>query len=222
MIFHTFARSAVTPLIRLTCRLQVEGVHNVARRGPLILASNHLSFIDSFVLPVAARRSVAFIGKAELFEAHSVKGRLRSAAFKAVGTIPVERGARHNALAPLQAAQNLLALGEAIGIYPEGSRSRDGRLYEGHPGAAWLSIRTGIPVVPVGLIGTDQVLPIGGRIPRFGRVIVQFGAPIDPTRYAYSNPATARRMYTDEIMSRIHFITGQEKAQGLNALSVGS
>lgn len=218
MLLPHVSRSLLIPLARLAFRPIVEGRHNVPRRGPVILAANHLSFIDSFVIPLLAPRTVAFLAKAEYFTRPGVGGWLTRSILGGVGAIAVPRGAHRAAQASLETALQLLSDGRAFGIHPEGSRSRDGRIYRGRTGVAWLALASGAPVVPVAVLGTERVQPIGARLPRPGRIIVRFGAPMTfapPTGSA----GRARREVTDEIMAAIHALSGQVRADDYNALS---
>jgi 1-acyl-sn-glycerol-3-phosphate acyltransferase len=214
------ARPLLVPVSRLAFRPTVEGRDHVPRTGPVILAANHLSFLDSFLIPLIAPRPVVFLAKEEYFTAPGVKGRLSRATLTAVDAIPVPRGAHRAAQAALEAALGVLAEGRAFGIHPEGSRSRDGRLYRGRTGVAWLAFASGAPVVPVAILGTDRIQPVGARLPRPGRVTVRFGAPL---RFAAAtgSAARARREATDEIMAAIQGLSGQVRADDYNVLSGG-
>ncbi|MDH6114046.1 1-acyl-sn-glycerol-3-phosphate acyltransferase [Kitasatospora sp. MAP12-15] len=207
------------PLARLIYRPVIEGRRNVPRKGPVILASNHLSFIDSIAIIVASPRPVCFLAKDEYFIGKGIKGRLRKSLFEAINAVPVERGTVHLAQAALDAALEVLEDGNAFGIYPEGTRSRDGRLYRGKTGVAWLAMTAGAPVVPVALEGTEQLQPVGTRIPRLRRVTVRFGKPLDFTElHGQARSAKARRQVTDEVMAAVHELSGQELAQVYNEL----
>jgi 1-acyl-sn-glycerol-3-phosphate acyltransferase len=221
-LFAAVARSVLAPLARMVYRPVVEGRENVPKRGAVIIASNHLSFIDSVVLPLVAPRPVVFLAKAEYFTGTGVKGWFTRGFFQAINAVPVERGTHRAAQASLDAALTALTEGNAFGIYPEGKRSLDGRLYRGRPGVAWLALTSGAPVVPVALAGTDQVQPVGTRLPRIRRVTVRFGEPLDFTDRAAAvqdkriPAAVARRAVTEEIMAAIHALSGQELAGVFN------
>jgi len=205
-------RLLLAPLARLIFRPRVIGRRNVPKRGGVIIASNHLAFIDSIVLTLVARRSVSFMAKSAYFTGRGAKGRLQRAFFSGVGAVPVERGAGSAAQDALDAGLEVLRAGEAFSIYPEGTRSRDGRLYRGRTGVAWLALTAGVPVVPVGLMGTDRMQPGGaGRI-RFARVTVRFGEPIDLSGYGPATSGRARREATDAVMAAILRLSGQELA----------
>jgi 1-acyl-sn-glycerol-3-phosphate acyltransferase len=192
------------PLIR------VEGREHLPGTGPVILASNHLSFIDSIVIPLAAPRRVTFLAKAEYFTGRGLRGRIVRWFFTAAGSVPVRRGEHRAAQAALDTAREVLADGNVFGIYPEGTRSLDGRLYRGRTGVGWLALTTGAPVVPVALDGTERLQPVGKRLPRPHRVTVRFGRPLRFTGDAAS--ARARRVVTDEVMHAIGELSGQERA----------
>ncbi|MDQ6687121.1 MAG: 1-acyl-sn-glycerol-3-phosphate acyltransferase, partial [Actinomycetota bacterium] len=183
----------------------------------LILASNHLSFADSVVIPLVVPRKVAFLAKSDYFTGPGIKGALSRAWFEGLGMLPVNRDDSRSALASLDTALVVLRRGEAFGVYPEGTRSRDGRLYRGRTGVAHLALTAGVPVVPVGLRGTDHLQPVGARFPRLARLEVSFGEPIDFTgRYDGVPAGRARREATDEIMAAIQRLSGQEAAGGYN------
>lgn len=212
MLYETM-RFAVPPLARAIWRPVVEGVDRVPREGPVILASNHLSFADSVVIPVVAPRRVVFLAKEEYFTSPGLKGRLSKAWFEALGMVPLSRDDTASALASLDTALEVLGRGHALGLYPEGTRSRDGRLYRGRTGVAQLALMSGAPVVPVGLHGTDELQPVGSRVPRLAKVTVRFGEPIEPAgEYDGVAPGRARRDLTDRVMTAIQELSGQESA----------
>ncbi|MCP3785726.1 1-acyl-sn-glycerol-3-phosphate acyltransferase [Micromonospora sp. A3M-1-15] len=219
MLLQTTTRRVLAPLGRLAFRPVVEGRENVPRRGPLILAANHLSFIDSVVIPLVAPRPVAFLAKAEYFRLPGLKGWLTRTCLTGINAIPVERGGHRAAQASLHVALDVLAAGRAFGIHPEGSRSRDGRIYRGRTGVAWLALASGAPVVPVAVLGTDKIQPVGARLPRLGRITVRFGTPLHFTQQPAGSSGPARRAITDEIMTAIRELSGQEPADGYNELS---
>ncbi len=210
-------RFFIAPLARMTYRPIVEGRDNVPRQGPVIFASNHQSFIDSIAIPVAAPRPVHFLAKSSYFEGKGMSGWFTKQFFSSIGAIPVRRGAGQAALDALDQQRVLLEQGLAVALYPEGTRSLDGRLYKGRTGAAFLALQTGAPVVPVGLIGTNEVMPVGAKRPvRGARVTVKFGEPIDVSTHGPATSGKARRTATDEIMAAIHALTGQELANAFN------
>jgi 1-acyl-sn-glycerol-3-phosphate acyltransferase len=205
---YALGRFVVAPLARLAYRPRVEGKANVPRTGPVIFASNHLSFIDSIAIPVAAPRPVHFLAKSSYFDKWASRQ-----FFTAIGAIPVQRGAGQAALDALDQQRRLLDDGRAVALYPEGTRSLDGRLYKGRTGVAFLALQTGAPVVPVGLIGTDKVMPVGARFPSLReRVTVRFGEPLDLSSHGPAESGRARRTATDAIMSAIHALSEQELA----------
>lgn len=210
---YGIGRAVIAPLARLVYRPIVEGRERVPRKGAVIFASNHLSFIDSIAIPVAAPRPVHFLAKSSYFEGTGVAGWFTREFFASIGAVPVQRGAGQAALDALEQQRALLAEGGAVALYPEGTRSLDGRLYRGRTGAAFLALQTGAPVVPVGLIGTDAVMPVGARMPSLtSRVTVRFGTPLDLSSHGAPASGRARRGATDEIMAAIHALTGQELA----------
>lgn len=215
---YTLGKLLLTPLSRVFCRLRVEGREHLPRTGPVIVASNHLSFLDSIAIPVAAPRQVHFLTKSSYFDAPGIKGTLQASFFTSIGAVPVRRGAGQAALDALEQQRELLAEGKAVALYPEGTRSRDGRLYRGRTGVAHLALLTGAPVVPVGLIGTDRVIPAEGGRPRFGqRVTVRFGERLHLGSPGEASNGRARREATATIMDAIHALTGQERAESYNS-----
>jgi 1-acyl-sn-glycerol-3-phosphate acyltransferase len=214
-MLYTVAHSIIPPLVRAAWRPTVEGLHHVPATGPVIVASNHLSFFDSVVIPVVVPRKVVFLAKSDYFTGTGVKGSLVRAWFEGLGMLPVDRDDTKAAIASLDTALAVLEKGEAFGIYPEGTRSRDGRLYRGRTGVAHLALTSGCPVVPVGLRGTEDIQPVGSNRPRLGRVdvTVRFGEPITVAGDYDGVPAgRARRELTDRIMTAIGSLSGQEPA----------
>ncbi len=205
--------NVVPPLAKLIWRPTVRGVENVPATGGVILASNHLSFADSMVIPVVAPRKVVFLAKSDYFTGTGIKGNAIRMWFEGLGMLPIDRDDPQAAINSLGTALDVLARGEAFGIYPEGTRSRDGRLYRGRTGVAHLALTSGAPVVPVGLTGTERLQPIGSRLPRLARVTVAFGEPIVVAHeYDGVAPGKARRDLTDRIMTAIGELTGQVPA----------
>ena len=210
--FYGLVHSAVVPLATALWRPEVVGLEHVPPTGGVVLASNHLSFVDSVVIPIVVPRPVAFLAKEEYFTGTGVKGALSRAWFESLGMLPVDRDDSRAALTSLDTARGVLDGGGAFGVYPEGTRSRDGRLYRGRTGVAQLALSAGVPVVPVGLHGTDRIQPVGARLPRLARVRVAFGPPIEPgTRFADMPSGRARRLLTDEVMAAIATLSGQEE-----------
>jgi len=210
---YSVVHAVVTPVSKLIWRPTVTGLENVPLSGPVILASNHLSFADSLVIPIVAPRKVAFLAKSDYFTGTGLKGTASRLWFEGLGMLPVDRDDSKAALASLDTALEVLGRGEAFGIYPEGTRSRDGRLYRGRTGVAHLALTAGARVVPVGLVGTEKLQPVGARLPKVVPVTVTFGKPIEVAgRYDGVPLGKARRELTDEIMRAIQALTGQEEA----------
>ncbi len=212
MIYGAMKFSIGGPL-RLAFRPWVEGIENVPAEGPAILASNHLSFSDSFFLPAVLDRKVTFIAKAEYFTSPGVKGKLTAAFFKGVGQLPVDRsGARGAGEAAIRSGIEVLERGELFGIYPEGTRSPDGRLYRGKPGGlARVALATGAPVIPVAMIDTEKVQPPGKVLPKMVRPGIRIGKPLDFSRYqGMEGDRYILRSITDEVMYEIMKLSGQE------------
>jgi 1-acyl-sn-glycerol-3-phosphate acyltransferase len=222
-MLYTVLHSVVPPLARAVWRPTVEGLHHVPATGPVIVASNHLSFIDSVVIPVVVPRKVVFLAKSDYFTGTGVKGALSRAWFEGLGMLPVDRDDTRAAMASLDTALDVLRRGEAFGIYPEGTRSRDGRLYRGRTGVAHLALTAGCPIVPVGLQGTERLQPVGARWPRLAKVTVRFGEPIAVAgEYDGVPSGRARRDLTDRVMSAIAGLSGQELAGTYNERSAGA
>jgi len=213
---YTLARLTISPLARMLFRPKVIGRGNVPKRGPVIIASNHLSFIDSVAIPMVAPRRVRFLAKSSYFDGTGFRGGLSRLFFSSVGAIPVVRGAGSAAQAALEQSRRIIESGDAFALYPEGTRSLDGRLYKGRTGAAWLALTTGAPVVPVGLKRTNDFLPVGAKVPRNVRITVEFGKPLDLSHFGSAESGRARRLATDEIMSAIQALSGQEFAGSYN------
>jgi 1-acyl-sn-glycerol-3-phosphate acyltransferase len=216
-VIYSALHTVVPPVARLIWRPTVRGLDRVPGEGGVILASNHLSFVDSVVIPVVVPRKVVFLAKSDYFTGSGVKGALSRAWFEGLGMLPVDREDSKAALASLDTALTVLGRGEAFGIYPEGTRSRDGRLYRGRTGVAHLALTAGVPVVPVGLTGTERIQPVGTRLPRLANVTVEFGEPIQVAEEYDGVPlGRARRELTDRIMSAIQGLTGQVEAGTYN------
>lgn len=206
-----------TPLATLIWRPEVVGTEHVPDNGPVILASNHRSFVDSVVIPLTSPRQVAFLAKSEYFTGTGIKGWFSREWFEGVGSIPVDRDDPRAAQKSLDLALEHLQGGGAFGIYPEGTRSRDGRLYRGRTGVAWLALEARCPIVPVALSGTQDIMPVGKRLPRRAKVRVEFGAPIEVAgRFDGVPQGRARRQLTDEVMAAILAMSDQEWAGEYN------
>ncbi|WP_163507952.1 lysophospholipid acyltransferase family protein [Fodinicola acaciae] len=198
------------PLLRLVFRPDVEGREHLPETGAAILASNHLSFVDSLFLPLVVSRKVTFPAKAEYFTSPGIKGFMMRLFFTAAGQLPIDRGSGSAAKATLDALKGLLKDGDLVGIYPEGTRSPDGRLYRGKTGVARLVLESGAPVVPCALLNTNQIQPLGKRMPRIMRVRIRIGKPLDFSRYAgMESDRMVARSVTDEIMYEIMRMSGQ-------------
>jgi 1-acyl-sn-glycerol-3-phosphate acyltransferase len=198
------------PLLKLLFRPDVEGLQNVPEAGPVILACNHLSFSDSIFTPLIVKRRVTFVAKAEYFTGKGIKGWLMRQFFSSTGTIPVDRSGGKAAQAALDTLLRVLRDGGVAGIYPEGTRSPDGRLYRGKTGVARLALESGALVVPVALLNTDEIQPTGKLIPKIMRMRMRFGTPLDFSRYAGSKgDRFVERAITDEIMYELMSLSGR-------------
>ena len=209
-----FARAFLAPVARLLFRPRIIGKQNVPRMGAVLIASNHLSFIDSVVITLVAPRSVSFLAKSEYFTGTGLKGLVSRLFFTGIGAIPVERSAGQAAQEALNSGLAVLERGDAFAIYPEGTRSRDGRLYRGRTGVAWLALTSGATVIPVALTGTENIQSPGSERSRPARVTVEFGAPVAVSGAATSGKA--RREVTDDIMEAIQRMSGQDFADEYN------
>ena len=211
-MFYWFLKwIALGPFLRLVFRPQIEGAENVPAEGPAILASNHLSYADWLFMPLTLPRRVTFVAKAEYFNSPGIKGWFQRLFFSGAGQVPIDRSGASAAEGALTAAKRVLAEGELFGIYPEGTRSHDGRLYRGKTGVARLALETGVPVIPVAVVGTNVVAPPGKKFGSFTRPVVRFGKPLDFERYeGLDNDRYILRSVTDEIMYEIMRLSGQE------------
>jgi 1-acyl-sn-glycerol-3-phosphate acyltransferase len=199
------------PILKLIFRPQVEGLDNVPATGAAILASNHLSFSDSIFMPLVVKRRVTFVAKAEYFTGRGIKGFLTKLFFVGTGCIPVDRSGGRAAQAALDTQLRVLMQGDLAGIYPEGTRSPDGRLYRGKTGVARLALESRAPVVPVAMLNADEVQPPGKIIPKLMRVKIRFGAPLEFSRYAgMAGDRFVERAITDEIMYELMELSGRE------------
>jgi 1-acyl-sn-glycerol-3-phosphate acyltransferase len=212
-VLYLIARLVLRPLFLVAFRPTITGRENVPATGPFIIASNHLSFIDSMVIPLMAPRRVGYLAKAEYFTGTGIRGWLARTLFTALGALPVERETHRAAQEALDTAMTVLRAGGGFGIYPEGTRSRDGRLARGKTGVAWLALTADCPVVPVAVSGTDRIQPIGASWPRPHRFSVTFGRPLTfPEHRGKAGNGKARREVTDTIMEAIAELSGQDKA----------
>ncbi len=201
-------RAFLTPFLMSAFRPKVKGLRNVPSKGPVIIASNHLSFSDSIFMPLVVPRKVTFLAKSEYFTSPGPKGLLKKLTFIALGQVPVDRSGGRRSEAALITGLKVLAEGKCLGIYPEGTRSPDGRLYKGRSGIARLAIESGAPIIPVAMSNTDKIQPTGKLIPNLHRVGMIFGEPMyfngDSTDLAYL------REVTNLIMEKIQEMSGQE------------
>lgn len=210
-MLYQLIHGVAKPLVRVVWRPEILGKSNVPKQGPVIVASNHLSFIDSVVIPLTCPRQVHFIAKDQYFIQPGIKGAIQRGFFEGVGMLPVNRDSPRAAQESLDLGLGLLQQGECFGIYPEGTRSKDGRLWRGRSGIGWLVLQSGAPVVPVGLVGTEKVQSLEQRYPRLAHVKVQFGEPLYlKEKYEHLPNAKARQGITDEVMLAIRDLTGQE------------
>lgn len=215
--FYEVSRQTVGVLLRGLLRPTIRGIENIPSTGPVILASNHLSFFDSIIIPLASPRHVAFLAKSEYFTGTGLRGAVNKAFFTAVGAIPVDRDDPRAGQRSLDLQLDVLRGGGGVGIYPEGTRSRDGRLYRGRTGVAHLVLSSGAPVVPVAISGTQNIQPVGSRFIRPAKVTIDFGQAMQLSdRYAGVPLGKARRQITDDIMAAIQAMSGQELAEGYN------
>ena len=206
-MLYWVVKGVLTPVLRGCYRLRVEGVPNVPRRGPVILACNHRSFLDSLFVPLVLPRRVTFVAKAEYFDSPRTAW-----FFRGVGQIPIRREGGSASQRALDSATDVLDAGGVFGIYPEGTRTRDGLLHRGHTGVARLALATGAPIVPVGLIGTDEAQPTDAKLPRLFRdVTIRFGPPIPLGHYqGRGDERLVLRQVTDEVMFEIQALSGYE------------
>lgn len=201
----------LSPLLRLIFRPWVEGQDHVPLEGPAILASNHLSFSDSIFLPLVVPRKITFLAKSDYFTGRGIKGRSKALFFKGVGQVPIDRSGGRASEAAIATGLRILADGDLLGIYPEGTRSPDGRLYRGRTGIARLALESGVPVIPVAMIDTEKIQPPGRVLPKIMRVGVRFGKPMDFTEFAdRSEDRFVLRTITDQIMNALVELSGQE------------
>jgi len=211
MFYWVLKTVVLGPLLRLLFRPWVEGEENIPEDGAAIFASNHLSFSDSIFLPLMVPRQVTFLAKSDYFTGRGLKGRATAAFFRAVGQLPVDRSGGKAGEAALSSGLKILRRGEFLGIYPEGTRSPDGRLYRGRTGVARMALESGVPVLPVVMIGTDKAQPTGKRVPKIMRIGIRIGKPLDFSRYeGMEDDRFVLRSITDEIMYELMLLSGQE------------
>ena len=202
----------LTPVLVVTFRPRIEGVGHVPRQGPALLACNHTSYLDWLLLPLVVRfRRISFLAKLEYFTRSGLRGRAQAYFFTATGQVPIDRAGAHASGAALRTAVRLLREGRLVGVFPEGTRTRDGRLNRGRTGVARMAAETGVPVVPCATVGTFAVAPPGARVPRPRKIAVRFGEPMPPVCPLGETPTSEQlRAWTDELMARICALSGQE------------
>ncbi|MFF4395284.1 lysophospholipid acyltransferase family protein [Streptomyces sp. NPDC001480] len=211
MFYRLLKYVLLGPLLRLVFRPRIEGLEHVPSSGAAIVAGNHLSFADHFLMPAILKRRITFLAKAEYFTGPGVKGRLTAFFFRSAGQIPVDRSGKDAGQAAIREGLGVLRKGELLGIYPEGTRSHDGRLYKGKVGVAVMALKAGVPVVPCAMIGTFEAQPPGRVVPRVHPITIRFGKPLDFSRYeGMEDEKAILRAATDELMYAILSLSEQE------------
>ncbi|MER7820696.1 lysophospholipid acyltransferase family protein [Streptomyces sp. NPDC087659] len=211
MFYYVLKYVILGPLLRVLFRPRIEGLEHIPADGAAIVAGNHLSFSDHFLMPAILKRRITFLAKAEYFTGPGIKGRLTAAFFRSAGQIPVDRSGKEAGKAAIREGLGVLGKGELLGIYPEGTRSPDGRLYKGKVGVAVMALTARVPVVPCAMVGTFEIQPPGQVLPKIKRVTIRFGEPLDFSRYAgMENEKAVLRAVTDEIMYEILALSGQQ------------
>ncbi|MEU2262966.1 lysophospholipid acyltransferase family protein [Streptomyces sp. NPDC019645] len=211
MFYYVLKYVILGPLLRVLFRPRIEGLEHIPADGAAIVAGNHLSFSDHFLMPAILKRRITFLAKAEYFTGPGIKGRLTAAFFRSAGQIPVDRSGKEAGKAAIREGLGVLGKGELLGIYPEGTRSPDGRLYKGKVGVAVMALTAGVPVVPCAMVGTFEIQPPGQVLPKIKRVTIRFGEPLDFSRYeGMENEKAVLRAVTDEIMYEILALSGQQ------------
>jgi 1-acyl-sn-glycerol-3-phosphate acyltransferase len=210
-VLYSILKSILEPTLGVLFRPEVEGLEHVPDEGPAIIASNHLSFSDSIFMPLVVSRRVTFLAKSEYFTGKGIKGRTTATLFRALGQVPVDRSGGKSGEEALTTGLEILDQGELLAIYPEGTRSPDGRLYRGRTGIARLALESGVPVIPVAMVNTDKIQPPGKVLPKIMRVGIKFGEPLNFQRYeGMSQDRFVLRSITDEIMYSLMEMGGQE------------
>lgn len=211
-MFYWVVKAILGPMLAVLWQPRAEGVENVPRRGPAIMVSNHLSFSDHFFGPLPLPRKITFLAKAEYFNGTGVKGLASRAFFSGVGQIPIDRSGGKASEAALRTGLRVLRRGDLLGIYPEGTRSPDGKLYRGRTGVARLALEARAPVIPMAMINLEKIMPPGRTVPKLGvRPQIKFGAPLDFSRYyGMEEDQRVLRAVTDEIMYALMELSGQE------------
>ncbi|WP_426766774.1 lysophospholipid acyltransferase family protein [Pseudarthrobacter sp. 1G09] len=211
MFYWVMKRIFLGPVLKLLFRPWVKGLDNIPAEGAAIIASNHLSFSDSIFMPLMVRRPVVFLAKSEYFTGTGIKGRLTALFFRLTNQLPMDRSGGAASAASLSAGMDVLTHGGLLGIYPEGTRSPDSKLYRGKVGVARLALQAGVPVIPVAMIGTDKVQPIGKRLPNIRRIGMIFGEPLDFSSYQdQAEDRGTQRTVADRIMLELQRLSGQE------------
>ncbi|WP_460689397.1 lysophospholipid acyltransferase family protein [Nesterenkonia suensis] len=217
MVTHDAIRKAFAAYVKMTCRPTITGLDNVPDEGGFVVASNHLSFLDSVLIQAIFPRPVSFFAKAEYFTQSGLKGRAMKIFFESVGSVPVERQKKSASVEALHQLGDIASSGHGVGIYPEGTRSRDGRLYRGKNGVGWLALATGTPVVPVGLRGTENLqAPDSNRV-RSAKFEMHVGEPLYFDHVGERHALPARREATARVMDAIGELTGQERVDAYNS-----
>ena len=211
-MFYWFMKNLIAgPIVRTVFRPWITGHENIPRTGGVILASNHLSFIDSVFLPLVIDRRIYFLAKSDYFTGKGLKGWLSRTFFTGTGMLPIDRSGGKASEASLNTGLRVLHDGEVLGIYPEGTRSPDGRMSRGRTGVARMVLEARVPVIPVAMIDTARIMPIGSRMPRLGRIGIVFGEPLDFSRFeGMEGDRFILRSITDEIMYELLALSGQE------------
>ena len=211
MFYWVLKTVVLGPLLKLLFRPWVQGEEHIPDEGAAIFASNHLSFSDSIFLPLMVPRRMTFLAKSDYFTGRGLKGKATAAFFKGVGQLPIDRSGGKAGEAALNSGLRVLRRGELLGIYPEGTRSPDGRLYRGRTGVARMALEAGVPVLPVAMIGTDKAQPTGKKLPRIMRIGIRIGRPLSFARYeGMEEDRFVLRSITDEIMYELMLLSGQE------------
>lgn len=211
MFYWWLKNGLLGPLFATVFRPQIEGVEHIPAEGPAIIVCNHLSFVDSVFLPLAVPRRMSYLAKSDYFTGKGVRGAIVRWFFTASGQLPIDRAGGKASEASLNTGLQVLAEGRILGLYPEGTRSPDGRLYRGRTGVARMVLEAHVPVIPVAVTGTDDVMPLGKKLPRVKKVTVRFGEPLTFSRFeGMEGDRFVLRSITDEIMYRINQLSGQE------------
>lgn len=211
MFYWLLKNGVLGPLISTVFRPTVEGAHHVPAEGPVIVVCNHLSFVDSIFLPLAVPRRMSYLAKSDYFTGTGLRGAIVRWFFTSAGQLPINRAGGKASEASLNTGLQVLSEGRVLGLYPEGTRSPDGRLYRGRTGVARMVLEAHVPVIPAAVIGTDKVMPLGQKLPKVAKVSVRIGEPLDFSRFeGMEGDRFVLRSITDEIMYRINQLSGQE------------